>query len=96
MSKRVFITAAEVSGDRNAASLVTALLKLDPSISAEGHGGAAMAEAGVKIHHETVGGAAMSWRGRSGRWRFIACCAGRGAIFGNIGPICRSASIRPP
>ncbi len=64
MDKRVFITAAEVSGDRNAASLVTALLKLDPTISAEGHGGPAMAEAGVKIHHETVGGAAMGWRGR--------------------------------
>ena len=63
MPKRVFITAAEVSGDRHAAQLIAALRRLDPSVVVEGLGGPEMAAAGARIHHETVGNAAMGWRG---------------------------------
>ncbi len=59
MPKRVFITVAEVSGDQHAAALARALRLLDPSIVIEGHGGSAMAAAGVSIHHETVNRAMM-------------------------------------
>jgi len=62
-SRRVFITVAEVSGDRHAAQLVRALRELDPSIEVEGLGGPEMAAAGATIHRETVGNAAMGWRG---------------------------------
>src|SRR5215207_836303 len=61
--KRVFITVAEVSGDRHAAQLVRALRALDPTIEIEGLGGPEMREAGVTIHRETVSNAAMGWRG---------------------------------
>jgi lipid-A-disaccharide synthase len=61
--KRVFITVAEVSGDRHAAQLVRALRELDPSIEIEGIGGAEMRAAGAVVHHETVSNAAMGWRG---------------------------------
>ena len=61
--KRVFITVAEVSGDRHAAQLVRALRELDPTIEIEGLGGPEMREAGVTIHRETVSNAAMGWRG---------------------------------
>jgi lipid-A-disaccharide synthase len=63
MGRRVFITVAEVSGDRHAAQLVTALRQLDPTLIIEGLGGPEMAEAGATIHHETVSNAAMGWRG---------------------------------
>jgi lipid-A-disaccharide synthase len=63
MGRRVFITVAEVSGDRHAAQLVTALRQLDPTLVIEGLGGPEMAEAGAIIHHETVSNAAMGWRG---------------------------------
>jgi lipid-A-disaccharide synthase len=63
MGRRVFITVAEVSGDRHAAQLVTALRQLDPTLVIEGLGGPEMAEAGATIHHETVSNAAMGWRG---------------------------------
>jgi lipid-A-disaccharide synthase len=59
MSRRVFITVGEVSGDANAAKLARELKKLDPNILIEGHGGPAMREAGVLIHRDTVGRAAM-------------------------------------
>src|SRR5947207_6038641 len=61
--RRVFITVAEVSGDKHAAQLVRALRQIDPTIVVEGHGGQDMAAAGAKIHRETVGKAAMGWRG---------------------------------
>lgn len=61
--KRVFITVAEVSGDKHAAQLIRALRTLDPTIRIEGHGGPEMAGAGAVIHRETVGKAAMGWRG---------------------------------
>jgi lipid-A-disaccharide synthase len=61
--RRVFITVAEVSGDKHAAQLIRALRQLDPTIQIEGHGGPEMRAAGATIHHETVHNAAMGWRG---------------------------------
>src|SRR5450432_991493 len=63
MARRVFITVAEVSGDKHAAQLVRSLKQLDPELIIEGHGGPEMAEAGAKVHREMVGNAAMGWRG---------------------------------
>lgn len=62
MSRRVFITVAEVSGDRHAANLIRCLRALDPTLIIEGHGGPEMAAAGAVIHHETVRRAAMGWQ----------------------------------
>ena len=45
--KRIFITAAEASGDQHAAELVRSLKELDPSLEIEGLGGSKMAAAGV-------------------------------------------------
>ena len=59
MARRVFITAAEVSGDSHAAHLIESLRKLDPSLIFEGHGGPEMESAGTIIHHETTRRAAM-------------------------------------
>lgn len=63
MARRVFITVAEVSGDRHAAQLVAALRTLDPDLLIEGLGGPEMAAAGATLHRDTVGNAAMGWRG---------------------------------
>jgi lipid-A-disaccharide synthase len=63
MGKRVFITVAEVSGDRHAAQLIHALRELDPTLQIEGLGGPEMKGAGAVVHHETVSNAAMGWRG---------------------------------
>jgi lipid-A-disaccharide synthase len=57
--KRVFITVAEVSGDKHAAQLARGLRALDPEVVIEGLGGPEMTRAGVTIHRETVGDAAM-------------------------------------
>jgi len=65
--KRVFITAAEVSGDQHAAALIKSLKQLDPTLIIEGHGGPLMRAAGATIHHETVKKAAMGWRGDQSR-----------------------------
>ena len=62
-SRRVFITVAEVSGDRHAAQLVKSLKALDPQIEVEGLGGPEMAAAGATVHFDTVQNAAMGWRG---------------------------------
>ena len=62
MPRRVFITAAEVSGDGHAAQLIHSLRALDPSLIFEGHGGLEMEAAGAIIHHETTRRAAMSWK----------------------------------
>ena len=59
MSRRVFITAAEVSGDQHAAELIRSLLRLDPTLRIEGHGGPRMREAGCHIYYETTRRAAM-------------------------------------
>jgi lipid-A-disaccharide synthase len=61
--KRVFITAAEVSGDNHAAALIRSLRAIDKTIEIEGHGGPEMLKAGAKIHRNTVTNAAMGWRG---------------------------------
>ena len=39
MPKRIFITAAEVSGDLHASHLIESLRALDPTLIIEGHGG---------------------------------------------------------
>lgn len=59
MPKKVFITAAEVSGDQHASQLIHSMRQLDPSVIIEGHGGPEMARAGAIIHTETTSGAAM-------------------------------------
>lgn len=63
MARRVFITVAEVSGDKHAAQLIRSLRKLDPEIIIEGLGGPEMRAAGAIIHRDTVTKAAMGWRG---------------------------------
>jgi lipid-A-disaccharide synthase len=63
MSRRIFITVAEVSGDKHAAQLIRELRKLDPEIVIEGVGGPEMVAAGATIHRNTVTKAAMGWRG---------------------------------
>src|SRR3954447_14518633 len=61
MAKRVFITAAEVSGDLHASHLIRSLRELDPGLVIEGHGGPAMRQAGATIHTETTANAAMGF-----------------------------------
>ncbi|HZK82603.1 MAG TPA: hypothetical protein VFC46_16080, partial [Humisphaera sp.] len=63
MTRRIFITVAEVSGDKHAAQLIRELRALDPGIVIEGLGGPEMAAAGAVIHRNTVLKAAMGWRG---------------------------------
>ncbi|HEX2971413.1 MAG TPA: hypothetical protein VHP11_03720 [Tepidisphaeraceae bacterium] len=60
MSRKVFITVAEVSGDQHAAHLIRNLRELDPTLVIEGHGGPHMAAAGAAIHYETTQHAAMA------------------------------------
>src|SRR5258706_9931353 len=61
MGKRIFITAAEVSGDLHAVHLISSLRRLDDTLVIEGHGGLQMREAGAAIHHETTANAAMGF-----------------------------------
>jgi lipid-A-disaccharide synthase len=68
MARRIFITAAEVSGDQHAAQLIPALKELDPSAVVEGLGGPLMQQAGAIVHHQTVRGAQM---GAGGIWRAL-------------------------
>src|SRR4051812_18882211 len=63
MARSVFITVADASGDQHAAEFVAALRQLDPQLTIEGIGGARMLAAGATLSHETVGRAAMGWRG---------------------------------
>jgi lipid-A-disaccharide synthase len=63
MARRIFITVAEVSGDKHAAQLVRELRRLDPSLIIEGIGGPEMQDAGATLHRNTVTKAAMGWRG---------------------------------
>src|SRR5262245_45456680 len=48
-----------MSGDKHAARLARSLREIDPEIVVKGLGGGDMKDAGVNIHHETVGDAAM-------------------------------------
>jgi lipid-A-disaccharide synthase len=59
----VFITVAEVSGDTHAGNLIRALRELDSTIQIDGIGGPRMQAAGANIVYESVGNAAMGWRG---------------------------------
>jgi lipid-A-disaccharide synthase len=61
--RRIFMTAAEVSGDLHASHLVRSLLAIDPSLRIEGHGGPRMRDAGAAIHVETTAKAAMGLSG---------------------------------
>src|SRR3982751_4763885 len=61
--RRVFMTVAEVSGDKHAAQLIRGLKKLDPGIEIDALGGPEMEAAGAVIHRNTVTKAAMGWRG---------------------------------
>ncbi len=63
MPKRIFITAAEASGDQHAAELIRSLKTLDPSIEIEALGGPKMKAAGANVIEDTVERAAMGWRG---------------------------------
>jgi lipid-A-disaccharide synthase len=63
VTRRVFITVAEVSGDKHAAQLIRSLKQLDPTITIEGLGGPEMSAAGAIVHRDTVTKAAMGWRG---------------------------------
>jgi lipid-A-disaccharide synthase len=61
MPQRVFITAAEVSGDLHASHLIQSLRELEPDLVIEGHGGPLMRAAGAVIHTETTANAAMGF-----------------------------------
>ena len=63
MARRLFITVAEVSGDKHAAQLIRELRVIEPDLIIEGIGGPEMAAAGATIHRNTVIKAAMGWRG---------------------------------
>ena len=62
MARRIFITAAEVSGDLHASHLIRSLLFLDPSLQIEAHGGPRMRQAGAHLHVETTARAAMGFQ----------------------------------
>ncbi|HEV7300060.1 MAG TPA: hypothetical protein VGN72_11895 [Tepidisphaeraceae bacterium] len=63
MSRRVFLSVAEVSGDQHAAQLIHSLRQLESSIEIEAIGGPLMRKAGCKVLHETVANAAMGMGG---------------------------------
>jgi len=84
MGRRIFITVAEVSGDKHAAQLIRSLRELDPQLTIEGHGGPEMAEAGARIHRNTVEKAAMG----CGPSIFSSFSVGRGATSMNTNRIC--------
>jgi lipid-A-disaccharide synthase len=61
--RRVFMTAAEVSGDRHGAQFIRSLREILPDVRVEALGGPEMAAAGATVLRETVANAAMGWRG---------------------------------
>ena len=63
MTRRVFITVGEASGDQHAAMLIRELKAQNKDLVIEGIGGPAMAEAGAMVHYDTVQRAAMGWKG---------------------------------
>ncbi len=54
MTRRVFITVGEASGDQHAALLVRELKAMDKDIIVEGIGGPSMVAAGAMVHFDTV------------------------------------------
>ena len=94
MARRVFITVAEVSGDRHAAQLIRSLRQLEPDLVIEGLGGPEMAAAGATVYRDTVSKAAMGLRGACGPARSTASCGGPGGTSSDTGRTCGSASIR--
>ncbi|HEY0008021.1 MAG TPA: hypothetical protein VGB55_04800 [Tepidisphaeraceae bacterium] len=60
MTKRIFITVGEVSGDNHAAGLIAALRAKRPDLLIEAVGGPRMEAAGAVLHHETTRKAAMT------------------------------------
>src|SRR4051812_7260278 len=63
MGRRGFITLAGGSGDQHPAALIRKLPPLHPQVRGDGTGGPRMKEGGANIVHESVGAAAMLWRG---------------------------------
>jgi lipid-A-disaccharide synthase len=63
MPRSIFISVAEASADQHAAEFIKELKALDPQIIVKGIGGPKMLAAGAQLSHETVGKAAMGWRG---------------------------------
>jgi lipid-A-disaccharide synthase len=63
MPRSIFISVAEASADQHAAELIKQLKFLDAQIVVRGIGGPRMLAAGAQLSHETVGKAAMGWRG---------------------------------
>lgn len=61
MPFKIFITAAEVSGDLHASHLIRALRQARPDLIIEGHGGEKMRAAGATLHHEITSNAAMGF-----------------------------------
>jgi lipid-A-disaccharide synthase len=61
MAAKIFITAAEVSGDLHASHLIRALRQIRPDLVIEGHGGTKMLDAGATIHTQTTANAAMGF-----------------------------------
>ena len=63
MPRSIFISVAEASADQHAAEFIKQIKLLDPQIVVRGIGGPKMLAAGAQLSRETVGGAAMGWRG---------------------------------
>ncbi len=59
MSKRVFISTGEASGEAAAVELATAMRRLEPGLRFEGIGAARMAEAGFRVRWDTRGWASL-------------------------------------
>ncbi|HEX8912540.1 MAG TPA: hypothetical protein VF796_09285, partial [Humisphaera sp.] len=59
----MFVTAAEVSGDRHAAQFIRSLRAMVPGAEVEGLGGPEMAAAGATVLQDTVANAAMGIKG---------------------------------
>jgi lipid-A-disaccharide synthase len=63
MPRSIFISVAEASADQHAAEFIRQIKTLDSQIVVRGIGGPKMLAAGAQLSRETVGGAAMGWRG---------------------------------
>ncbi len=72
---RIFFVAGESSGDLHGASLVRALLEMDPELVCEGLGGKHMAQAGVDLQYDLAGNAVMGFvelaKGFGRLWRLF-------------------------
>ena len=68
---RIFVSAAEVSGDSHCAGLITALQKINPNIEFVGVGGEQMSAAGCKLLENTADKAAMIHNAFGQIFRFI-------------------------